>query len=274
MTANEQAEQISVILFNESFGITEDWKHMVQTPQSRLDRKSIKTSDLESLTQTSVTTKFLNQYQYPPTIFIDTYYSKLNINLISSLSTNEPSSQYLPQLISETIDEVINSQSEVSMIVKIPKNHNQDNITPSDSQNKAPKNQIQTLTNKSLRNSKNPERKSKLNRKEYAHTTYHSLESPTHVNDKYDSQYSTSSPIDDVTQDRRDTNIQKQQHASTLHNVKSNLTFGDELINKDNQTSRIVFNNVGGLELLPHSLTLKLLGDSSRKHYINILYMV
>ena len=187
MTANKRAGQISVILFNESFGITEDWKHMVQTPQSRLDRNSIKTSDLESLTQTSVNTKFLNQHQYHPTIFIDTYYSKFNISLASSLSTNEPSSQYLPQLILETIDEVINSQSEVSMIVKIPKNYNQDNITPSDSQNKAPKNQIQTLTKKIVKNSKNPERKSKPNRKEYAQTTYHSLESPTHVNDIHDS---------------------------------------------------------------------------------------
>lgn len=43
---------------------------------------------------------------------------------------------------------------------------------------------------------------------------------------------------------------------------------------KDNQTSRIVFNNVGELELSSHSLNIELLGGSSRKHDIDILLMV
>lgn len=68
---------------------------------------------------------------------------------------------------------MINLESEVSTIANIPKHYNQDNTTPSDTPHKAPTNQIQTLTNKSLGNSTSSECKSKINRKEYTQSTYH-----------------------------------------------------------------------------------------------------
>lgn len=165
LTINEPAVQISMVSSYESSGITEDWKHVVQNPQNWLDRNSINSSDLVSLSQTSANTNTFTQPQYPTTIFFDKHYSKFNISLTSSISTNEPFSQYLPQPSLETIDGVINSQSEVSMNAKIFENYNHDNITPSDPPIKEPKNQIQTLTHKSLSNSKISEFKSKPNRK-------------------------------------------------------------------------------------------------------------
>ena len=44
--------------------------------------------------------------------------------------------------------------------------------------------------------------------------------------------------------------------------VENNLTFGDKMIDKDESITRILFQNVNGLEVTSHGHTLELICDS------------